>query len=51
MQGFGGGGGTTKLEVVMPRATGLAWLDALIEGIRFKVQTAGNNDPATYLKG
>lgn len=50
LNGMGGGNQTLQLEMVMPRATGLAWLDALIEGIRFKVGTEGANDPVTYLK-
>jgi len=39
-----------QLEVIMPRNTGVALADALIEAIRFKVGTEGGNDPATYLK-
>jgi len=47
-----GGGAPQKmqLEVVLPRATGFALADALIEAIRFKVGTEGGNDPVTYLK-
>lgn len=45
-------GGTQKLqlEILAPRATGVALLDALIEGIRYKVGTEGGNDPVRYLK-
>lgn len=52
LNNLGGMGGTQKLqlEVIAPRATGVALLDALIEGIRYKVGTEGANDPATYLK-
>jgi hypothetical protein len=39
-----------QIEMLMPRSTGLAWLDSLIEGIRYKIGTEGNNDPVTYLK-
>lgn len=51
MAGGGFGGGRLQIEAYMSRSTGLAWLDTLIEGIRFKVRTAGNGDPQTYLAG
>lgn len=39
-----------QIEMIMPRSTGFALADALIEAIRFKVGTEGGNDPMTYLK-
>lgn len=48
---LGGPGGRIALDVSVSRQTGLAFLDGLIDGIRFKVLNEGNNDPQTYLKG
>lgn len=50
LNGMSGGVQRVQWEIVAPRATGVALLDALIEGIRFKVGTEGANDPVTYLK-
>lgn len=45
----GGGGGKMQLEISMPRASGLAWMDSLIEGLRYKVSREGNGDVQSYL--
>ena len=50
LNGMSGGVQRVQWEILAPRATGVALLDALIEGIRFKVGTEGGNDPVTYLK-
>jgi hypothetical protein len=50
LNGMSGGSNKLQIEMILPRATGFAFLDAIIEGIRYKVGTDGNNDPVTYLK-
>jgi hypothetical protein len=49
--GVGGLGGTLVAEAVLPRATGLAWMDSLVEGLRFVIKNKGQNNPQEYLKG
>lgn len=49
MMGNGGMGGRTQLEIILPRATGLAFLDALIEGLRFKIDREGGGNVQDYL--
>jgi hypothetical protein len=47
MQGMGG---NVQIEMVLPKATGVEFLDTLIKGIRYKVRTEGQNKPELYLK-
>lgn len=50
-QRLGGGGNRLALDVSVSRQAGLAFLDGLVEGLRFKIRNEGNNDPQEYLKG
>lgn len=50
MNGMGAMPQKMQIEMVVPRNTGFALADAIIEMIRFKVGTEGQNDPVTYLK-
>jgi hypothetical protein len=54
MSGVSGGASTptrVSLSVEVGRASGLAFLDGLVEGLRFKIRTEGNNNPDQYLRG
>lgn len=44
------GGAGTAIRIELPRTTGMAWLDSLIQGIQYKVQTDGGGD-VNYLAG
>lgn len=44
-----GGGGVSRLEIVAVRTSGNALMDAIIEGLRFKIDSEGQGDVQQYL--
>lgn len=54
MSGMSGGSSAPShigLTVEVSRASGLAFMDGLVEALRFKIRSEGANDPQTYLQG